>query len=63
MPVVAVETAASSGAHLTKYSNITDPVTGQKKLIIDEAIVPPASVFDYQDHARCTGQPDRGRRT
>ena len=46
--VVAVQTAASSGAHLTKYSNITDPVTGQKKLIVDEAIVPPASVFDYK---------------
>jgi alcohol dehydrogenase len=48
MPVVAVETAASSGAHLTKYSNITDLVTGQKKLIVDEAIVPPASVFDFK---------------
>ena len=47
MPVVAVQTAASSGAHLTKYSNITDLVTGQKKLIVDEAIVPPSSVFDY----------------
>ncbi len=48
MPVVAVQTAASSGAHLTKYSNITDPATGQKKLIVDEAIVPPASVFDFK---------------
>jgi alcohol dehydrogenase class IV len=48
MPVVAVQTASSSGAHLTKYSNITDPVTGQKKLIVDEAIVPPASVFDFK---------------
>jgi alcohol dehydrogenase len=48
MPVVAVQTAASSAAHLTKYSNITDPVTGQKKLIVDEAIVPPASVFDFK---------------
>ena len=48
MPVIAVQTAASSGAHLTKYSNITDPVTGQKKLIVDEAIVPPASVFDFK---------------
>jgi alcohol dehydrogenase class IV len=47
IPMVAVQTAASSGAHLTKYSNITDFVTGQKKLIVDEAIVPPASVFDY----------------
>jgi hypothetical protein len=31
MPVVAVMTAASSGARLTKYSNITDPVDSQKK--------------------------------
>jgi alcohol dehydrogenase class IV len=47
MPTVAVQTASSSGAHLTKYSNITDPVTAQKKLIVDEAIIPPGSVFDY----------------
>jgi alcohol dehydrogenase class IV len=47
MPVVAIQTAASSGAHLTKYSNITDPVAGQKKLIVDEAVIPPRSVFDY----------------
>lgn len=47
-PIIAVQTAASSGAHLTKYSNITDPLTGQKKLIIDEAIVPPWAVFDYR---------------
>jgi alcohol dehydrogenase len=47
MPVVAIMLAASSGAHLTKYSNITDPVMGQKKLIVDEAIVPPRCIFDY----------------
>jgi alcohol dehydrogenase class IV len=47
LPVIPVQTAASSGAHLSKYSNITDPVTNQKKLIVDEAIIPPASVFDY----------------
>ena len=47
MPVVAIMMAASSGAHLTKYSNITDPLAGQKKLIVDEAIIPPRSVFDY----------------
>ncbi|MFW6151330.1 MAG: iron-containing alcohol dehydrogenase [Chloroflexota bacterium] len=47
LPVVAVQTAASSAAHLTKYSNITDPMSAQKKLIVDEAIVPPAAVFDY----------------
>jgi len=45
--IIAVQTAASSGAHLTNYSNITDPLTGQKKLIIDEAVVPPLAVFDY----------------
>jgi len=44
---VAVQTAAGSGAHLTKYSNITDPATAQKKLIIDEAVIPARAVFDY----------------
>ncbi len=48
VPVIAVETSASSGAHLTKYSNITDPVIGQKKLIVDEAVVPATSLFDYE---------------
>ena len=48
LPVVAVMTAASSGAHLTKYSNITDPVAGQKKLIVDPAIIPPKCIFDYE---------------
>ncbi len=47
IPVVAIMMAASSGAHLTKYSNITDPVAGQKKLMVDDAIIPPRSVFDY----------------
>ena len=47
-PHLAIQTAASSGAHLTKYSNITDLRTLQKKLIVDEAIVPPRAIFDYQ---------------
>jgi alcohol dehydrogenase len=46
-PVVAIQTAASSGAHLTKYANITDVHTGQKKLVVDEAIVPTRAIFDY----------------
>ncbi len=46
-PMVAVQAASSSSSHLTKYSNVTDPVTGQKKLIVDEAIVPKRAVFDY----------------
>ncbi len=47
-PHVAIQTAASSGAHLTKYSNITDVETGQKKLVVDEGIVPVQPVFDYE---------------
>jgi alcohol dehydrogenase len=47
IPLVAVQTASSSAAHLTKYSNITDLAMGQKKLIVDEAIVPPKAVFQY----------------
>ena len=50
-PMVAVELASGSGAHLTKYSNITDLATSQKKLIIDEAVVPPRAVFDYSHTA------------
>jgi len=34
IPLIAVQTAASSGAHLTKYANITDPAAGQKKLVV-----------------------------
>lgn len=47
IPMVAVQTASGSGAHLTKYSNVTDAWVGQKKLIIDEAITPDRAVFDY----------------
>jgi alcohol dehydrogenase class IV len=47
-PLLAVQTAASSAAHLTKYSNITDKSTWQKKLIVDEAVVPRRALFDYE---------------
>lgn len=47
-PLIAVQTSASSGAHLTKYSNITDPVVGQKKLIVDPAVTPTVAFFDYK---------------
>ena len=47
IPHVAIQALASSGAHLTKYSNITDINTSQKKLIIDDAIIPTYSLFDY----------------
>jgi alcohol dehydrogenase class IV len=47
LPLIAVESSASSGSHLTKYSNVTDPASGQKKLVADEAITPPRALFDY----------------
>ncbi len=53
IPVIAVQTVSSSGAHLTKYSNITDPVPGIKKLIVDDTITPPAAVFDYGITKNC----------
>jgi len=43
----AVMMAASSAAHLTKYSNITDISTNQKMLIVDMAVVPNKALFDY----------------
>jgi alcohol dehydrogenase class IV len=46
-PFIAIQTSSSSAAHLTKYSNITDPVAGQKKLIVDDAITPNEAIFDY----------------
>ena len=48
LPMLAVQTASASAAHLTKYANITNMATMQKKLIIDEALVPPVAVFDYR---------------
>ena len=48
LPHVAIQSASGSAAHLTKYSNVTDIATGQKKLIVDDAIVPAYPVFDYE---------------
>jgi alcohol dehydrogenase class IV len=47
LPMLAIQTAASSAAHLTRYSNVTDPVSAQKKLIVDDALIPSQAVFDY----------------
>ncbi len=46
-PLIAVATVAGSAAHLTKYANVTNFAQGQKKLIVDEALVPASAVFDY----------------
>jgi alcohol dehydrogenase len=47
IPHIACQTLAGSAAHLTRYSNITDLEKGQKKLIVDDSIVPEYAVFDY----------------
>jgi alcohol dehydrogenase len=47
-PHIAIQTVASSAAHLTKYANVTDLATGQKKLIVDDSIVPTLATFDYE---------------
>ncbi len=47
LPLVAVQLAASSAAHLTNMPNVTDLANGQKKLIVDEAMVPARALFDY----------------
>ncbi len=46
-PHLAIITSSASAAHLTKYANITNLETNQKKLIIDEAVIPTVSCFDY----------------
>ncbi|MDR2097399.1 MAG: iron-containing alcohol dehydrogenase, partial [Spirochaetaceae bacterium] len=46
-PLAVLQTSASSGSHLTKYSNVTDMQAGQKKIIVDEAVVPAMPFFDY----------------
>lgn len=48
IPFFTIQTAAGSGAHLTKYANLTSMQTMQKKLFIDPAVVPPAALFDYR---------------
>lgn len=47
LPIIAVQTAASSTSHLTKGCITTDPLTHQKKLISDVALYPAAAAFDY----------------
>jgi alcohol dehydrogenase len=47
LPLLAVQTASGSAAHLSKYSNVTNLQTQQKKLIVDDSITPPLCLFDY----------------
>lgn len=52
-PFLAIQSAASSASHLTKYANTTNLANGQKKLIVDEAIVPQRAIFDYSVTVTC----------
>ncbi|MHC6203808.1 iron-containing alcohol dehydrogenase [Breznakiellaceae bacterium SP9] len=47
IPLIAVQTAAGSGSHLTKYAAILGPGSDQIKLFADNALVPNAALFDY----------------
>ncbi|MCD6536871.1 MAG: iron-containing alcohol dehydrogenase [Thaumarchaeota archaeon] len=47
IPLLAIQTASGSASHLTKYSNVTDTINWQKKLIVDDSIVPPKAIFQY----------------
>ena len=47
-PLIAVQLLAGSGSHLTRYSNITFPEINQKKLIVDDILIPERAVFDYR---------------
>ncbi len=48
-PLIAVELLAGSASHLTRYSNITFPEINQKKLIVDDILIPDRAVFDYSN--------------
>ncbi len=47
VPMVAVQTNAGSGSHLSKNAVVTDMDQMQKKLISDPCLVPDRAVFDY----------------
>jgi alcohol dehydrogenase len=47
-PMIAVQTAAGSGAENTKVALVYDPTTQEKRMVNDELLLPSASVFDYR---------------
>ena len=47
LPLIAVQTAASSASHLTRYAAVTDTLSLQKKIVVDDALVPARTAFDY----------------
>lgn len=47
LPLVAGQLAASSASHLTRYACATDIALAQKRLIVDDALIPSCALFDY----------------
>ncbi|MCG6881808.1 MAG: iron-containing alcohol dehydrogenase [Deltaproteobacteria bacterium] len=56
MDLVAVPTTSGSGSEVTRFSVITDPVLGVKKLMIDAAIVPNEAIVDPELTYSCSKQ-------
>jgi len=48
LPHIGIQSLAGSASHLTKYANITDMSTGQKKLIVDDGVIPERAIFDFK---------------
>jgi len=46
-PLIAVEIIAGSGSHITRNANVTNIRENQKKIIMDNKIIPDRAVFDY----------------
>lgn len=56
MDLVAVPTTSGSGSEVTRFSVITDPVLGVKKLMIDPAIVARETIVDPELTYSCNKQ-------
>ncbi len=56
MDLLAVPTTSGSGSEVTRFSVITDPRLGVKKLMIDSAIVPQVAIVDPELTYSCSKQ-------
>lgn len=54
MPLIVAPTTSGSGSEVTKFSVITDPRLGVKKLMIDPAIVPREAIVDPELTYSCS---------
>ncbi|MHA1680508.1 MAG: iron-containing alcohol dehydrogenase [Promethearchaeota archaeon] len=54
MPFIEIPTTSGTSAEVTKYSNVTDPRLGVKKLISDPTIIPPRAIVDPELTVSCS---------